>query len=183
MLAELVDERLELFPRLRRREVVVLEIADHAGQIGGEQIEGDVSFRSDFVGEFLSTSVARFARLARKFLDRVALCLHNLAQSARDVVEDTAEIIVLQCLATLATKILEHVAQALHLLAVRCLEAGLHHPAQRGIEIAVIEQIVGQVAEDVTGIHVESDLTAIPSGVTNTITLGHMGTVPALSSR
>jgi hypothetical protein len=56
----------------------------------------------------------------------------------------------------------------------------LHHASQSSVDIAVIQQIVSDFAEDVSGIEVEADLRAIPSRVLNPIGSAHRGTVPGI---
>ena len=62
-----------------------------------------------------------------------------------DVVVDAAEVAVLELLPPALAQPLEHLAHAHQLLAVAVLEALLEHPAQRGVEVAVVEQVVGHL--------------------------------------
>ena len=49
--------------------------------------------------------------------------------------------------------------------AVAVREAALHEALQGLVEVAVVEELVGQLAEDVVGVELEADLGAIPLGV------------------
>src|SRR5207248_7345386 len=42
-------------------------------------------------------------------------------------------------------------------------EAGLHEAAQGRVEVTVVQQVVGDLAQDVVGIEVEPDLRAVPT--------------------
>ena len=54
-------------------------------------------------------------------------------------------------------------ADALDPLTLLVLEAGLHHAAERGVEVAVVEEIVGDLTEDVVGAQLEADLRTVPA--------------------
>ena len=140
-------------------------------------------FGGGLLGELLTAGVAAVAGLLHGGLERVAFGVDDIAQPAGDVVVDTAEVVVLECLAALLAQLLEHLAHALQALAVLGLEALLHHASERGVDIAVVEQIVGDLAEDVGGIEVEADLRAIPAGVSDAVALSHVRTVPGILRR
>ena len=48
---------------------------------------------------------------------------------------------------------------------LRSLEALLHHPAQRRVEVAVVEQVVAHLVEQRLGVEVEAGLGAVPARV------------------
>ena len=62
-------------------------------------------------------------------------------------------------------QLLEHLAHALQALAVAVAEPALHHAAQRGVEVAVVQQVVGDLLQDAVGVELEADLRAVPAGV------------------
>ena len=95
-------------------------------------------------------------------LELVALLLDQLAQLLRDVVVDTAQVVAVQRLLAALTDLVEHLADALDALAVAVLEALLHHPPQRRVEVAVVEQVVGQLLHDVERIDLEAALAPVP---------------------
>ncbi len=68
-------------------------------------------------------------------------------------------------LATTAAEVVEHLAQPFELLAVAVLEPRLHHAAERRVQVAVVEQIVGDLLEDVVRVQFEAGLRAVPAGV------------------
>jgi hypothetical protein len=86
-----------------------------------------------------------------------------VAQLLGDVVVDAAEVELLQLVTALAPELLEHLPQAHELLAVAVLEPGLQHAAQGRVEVAVVEQVVGDLAEDVVGVELEAHLRAVPA--------------------
>src|SRR6185503_14650003 len=76
-----------------------------------------------------------------------------------------AEVVLLELVAPAPAQLLEHLAQAHELLAVAVLEAGLEHAAQGGVEVAVVQQVVGDLTEHVVGVELEADLRAVPARV------------------
>ena len=48
-------------------------------------------------------------------------------------------------------------------LAVAVLEALLQHPAQRRVQVAVVQEVVGHLVEQRVGVEVEADLRAVPA--------------------
>ena len=121
LLAQLVDELLELLPRLARRELVLLQLAHQAGQVGREEVELHLSFGHGFVGDLLAALVAGLGRLAREVVERLALHVDDVAQLLGDVVVDAAEVVLLEAVAPVAAQPLEHLPHALDLLAVAVL--------------------------------------------------------------
>lgn len=61
-----------------------------------------------------------------------------------------------------ARQLLEHLAETLDAFAVAIVEAVLQHAPKRSVEIAVVEQIVGQLLHDVGRIELEAPLRAVP---------------------
>ena len=60
---------------------------------------------------------------------------------------------------------LEHLPQTLDLVAVFVGEPRLHQSPQRGVEVAVVDEVVGDLAEHVLGRELEADLGAVPPRV------------------
>ena len=50
-------------------------------------------------------------------------------------------------------------------LAFAVAEPLLHHAAQRGVEVAVVQEIVGHLLQERVGVEVEADLRAVPTRV------------------
>ena len=84
------------------------------------------------------------------------------AQPLGDVLVGAAEIVAVEHLLAPLAQPLEHLAHAGDALAVAIGEAALQQPLQGLIEIAVIQQLVGQLGEDVVGVEIEADLRPIP---------------------
>ena len=82
-----------------------------------------------------------------------------------DVFVDAAEVVAVELLAPPLAQLLEHLAHALDVAALAVAEALLHHPPQRRVEVAVVEQVVGHLREQRVGVEVEPDLGAVPTRV------------------
>ena len=109
--------------------------------------------------------VADWPRLADLAVDLVALGLDDLAQLLGDLVVDAAEVEAVEPLLALAAQPLEQVADALDVLALPVLEPLLQQAAQRRVQVAVVEEVVGDLLEDRVGVEVEADLGAVPAAV------------------
>ena len=105
------------------------------------------------------------ARLVDAPVDAFALLVDDLVELARDVLVHAAEVVAVELLAPALAQLLEHLAHAADVAALAILEALLHHPAQRGVEIAVVEEVVGHLLEQRVGVEVEPDLGAVPARV------------------
>ena len=101
----------------------------------------------------------------REFLQRLTLGIGDLVELAGDVVVHAAEVELIEHLRAAFSQPLEHLAQAFEPVAFRIGEALLHEPAQRRIEIAVIQQIVGHLGEQAVRVEVEAGLGAVPGRV------------------
>ena len=123
--------------------------------------------RDDLLGELLAALVARLARPRRaSVVERGALLFDHLAQLLGDVVVDAAEVVAARASPRAAARSFSSISRMpCDALAVAVLEALLHHPAQRRVEVAVVEQVVGDLVHDVVGIELEADLGAVPRGV------------------
>ena len=101
----------------------------------------------------------------RCVVDGVALLVDDVVELAGDLVVDAAEVVLLETLLALLAQLLEQLAQPLQLLAVAVAHALLHHPAQRGVDVAVVQQVVGELVEQRVGVEVEALLRAVPPRV------------------
>jgi hypothetical protein len=81
----------------------------------------------------------------------------------RDVVVDAAEVAVLELLPTTLPELLEHFAEPHELLVVAVTEPLLHEPTERGVEVAVIQEVVAHLVEELLGVEVEAGLRAVPA--------------------
>src|SRR5581483_7092705 len=81
---------------------------------------------------------------------------------------DAAEVVLLEFVLAPPPQPLHQLAHTGQPLAVLVAEPGLHHPAQRGVEVAVVQQVVGDLGEDVVGVELEAGLCAVPAAVAET---------------
>jgi hypothetical protein len=98
----------------------------------------------------------------------VALLVDDVVQLVGDLLVHPAEVGAVEPVLTLLTQLLHQLAQALHALAVAIVHALLHHPPQRRVDVAVVEQVVGQLVEQRVGVEIEALLRAVPAGVRET---------------
>ena len=103
--------------------------------------------------------------LAHGVVDGVALLVDDVVELAGDLVVDAAEIEAVEALLTLPAQPFEQLAHALHALAVAVAQALVHHPPQRGVDVAVVQQLVGQLLEQGVAVEVEPLLRAVPPRV------------------
>ncbi len=165
LLFELLHQLIEALLGLLRLEVVRVEFADLAGQIVGHQVEAHVALVGSGLGVLGSTLVAGVLGVTSGIVDGVAFLVDDVVELSFDLVVDATEVGVLQALLTLGPELFEQLAQALHLLAVAVGEALLHHSSQGSVDIAVIQQFVGEFVERRVGVELETGLGAIPAGV------------------
>ena len=136
-----------------------------AGQVGRQQVELHALLGGDLLGDLPAALVAGGPGLALEVVDPLALGVDDVAQRLGDLVVDAAEVVALELLPPLAAQLLEQLPHALDPLAVAVPEARLQHPAQGGVQVAVVEQVVGDLGQDGVGVEVEADLGAVPAGV------------------
>ena len=155
LLAQLLGQLGELLAGLVALEVVVVEGLELAGQVGGQHVELEVLGGRGLGGEVGPALVAFGPGPGRgrvQLVQRPALGADHIAQGLGDVVVHAAEVVILQQLAATLPQPLEHVAQTLDPAARTVLEPVGHETAQRAGEIAVVEQVVGQLVEDRVGV-------------------------------
>ena len=116
-----------------------------------------------------AAGIARSLRLllgvAHRVLDGVALLVDDVVQLAGDLVVDAAEVEAVEAVLALAAQLLEQLADALQALAVAVPQALVHHPAQGGVDVTVVEQLVGQLLEQGVAVELEALLGAVPARV------------------
>ena len=98
-------------------------------------------------------------------LDGVALLVDDVVELAGDLVVDAAEVEAVEPLLALLAQLLQQLAHALHALAVAVAQALVHHPPERGVDVAVVEQFVGQLLQQGVAVELEALLRAIPPRV------------------
>ncbi len=134
-------------------------------EVGREHVELQVLVLHDLIGDLLPALIPGLARFLREVVESLALHVDDVAQLLCDVVVDAAEVVSLELVSAAAAQLLHQLAHALDPVAVAIAEAGLHQPPERGVEVAVVEQVVGDLAEDRVGIDVEAGLRPVPSGI------------------
>src|SRR5581483_12400604 len=110
----------------------------------------------------------RLTGLLLELVDALAFLVDDLAKLTGDVVVDAAEVVLLEFVLAPPPQPLHQLAHTGQPLAVLVAEPGLHHPAQRGVEVAVVQQVVGDLGEDVVGVELEAGLCAVPAAVAET---------------
>ena len=103
--------------------------------------------------------------LAHGVVDGVALLVDDVVELAGDLVVDAAEVEAVEPVLALLAQLLEQLADALEAVAVAVAQALVHHPAQRRVDVAVVEQLVGQLLEQGVAVELEALLRAVPPGV------------------
>src|SRR5829696_939231 len=104
-------------------------------------------------------------RFAAGVVDGVALFVHDVLELASDLVVDTPEVEPVEPLLALAAELLQQLAHALQAFAVAIPEALVHHPPQRGVDVTVVQQLVGELLEQGVAVELEALLRAVPAGV------------------
>ena len=126
----------------------------------------------EILDDLLAALVARLPRLVDAPVDAGALLLDDLVELLGDVVVDAAEVARLELLAPALAKPLEHVAQAHRARSpLRSRKPCCIMPAQRGVEVAVVEEVVGHLLEQRVGVEIEADLGAVPARVLESLGL------------
>ena len=95
----------------------------------------------------------------------MALLVDDVVELVGDLVVDAAEVAPVEPLLALLAQLVHQLAQALQALAVAVLHALLHHPPQGGVDVAVVEQVVGELVEQRVGVELEPRLRAVPPRV------------------
>ena len=114
------------------------------------------------LGELLAPLVAALLRLAGEVVERLALLVDDVAQLLGDVVVDAAEVVLLERVRRRRRSFSSMLPQALHPLAVAVAEAALHHAPQRGVQVAVVQQVVGDLVDSTLSAS-RSNPTCVPS--------------------
>ena len=164
LLAKLLHQVVKPLLGLRRGELIVLQLLDLAGQIRRQHVELELALSHGFVGDGRPALVAGFGRGAGQVVQCLALHVDHIAQLLGDVVVDPAEVVLLQPLLAPTAELLHHLPQALDPLAVH-VEPLLEEPPQGRVHVAVVEQVVVHLGEQVGGGELEPGLGSVPAGV------------------
>ena len=165
LLAEPLDQLVEPPLGLGRGEVVVLELAHHAREVRGQHLQLHVALVGGALRRLGPARVAAGAGVANLPVDLGPLGVDDLAQLLGDLVVDATEVEPVEPLLALAAQAVEQVADPLDHLALPVAEPRLQEPPERGVEVAVVQQVVGHLLEHGVGVEVEADLGAVPAAV------------------
>ena len=149
----------------RGHEVVGLQGLDLAGQVGRQQVELHAALGHGLAGDVLAAGVARLLGLAVEVVDRRPLGLDHLPQGLGDVVEHPAQLVVGQFLPPPLAEALHQLPQAGQPVAVRVAHPVLEEAAEGGVELTVVEEVVGELGQQAVGVELESLLGTVPPGV------------------
>ena len=100
-----------------------------------------------------------------ELLDAEPLLLQHVLELLGDLRVGAAEVALLQQLLAFHAQPVEQVAQPLDLLAVGGPPAAVEHPLERVVQVAVGQQVVGQLLQDRVGVVDRRLLGAVPPTV------------------
>src|SRR5207247_495495 len=100
---------------------------------------------------------------------------HDLVELLLDVVEDGGEVVAVELLAALLAELLEEIAEAFQALAERVAHAALEEVAEGVLEVAEVQEVIGEAGEDVVGVKGRDILSAVPFGVAEAVS--HAGAI------
>ena len=172
LLAQPVEQGLEAAGRLGRLEVVLLQLADLAGEIVGQEVEAHVALGGGLPSRLGAPLVAgaggQSLGLALGVVDGVALLVDDVVELAGDLVVHPTEVEAVEPLLAFAPQLVEQLADAGEALAVPVAQPLVHHPAQRRVDVPVVQQLVGELLEQCVAVELEPLLRAVPPGVGET---------------
>jgi hypothetical protein len=192
LLLQLIHQLLELLPRLRIHEVVLLQAANLAGGIVRQLVELLVAFLRDGVQQvtqpvligrsplpfsaiaaFLPVlgviSLGRLGGFIEPLLDSRALGIDHILESLADVIEHGTEVVALHLFLPGLPDTIHEIAQTGEALGVRSIHAFPEQTAQGIHEIAVAHELVGHRAHQVVGAEIVDLLGTIPAGVAGAV--------------
>ena len=152
-----------------RLEVVLLQLAHLAGEVVGQEVEAHVAVRRRFPRRLGPALVAGALGvrlgLAHGVVDGVALLVDDVVELAGDLVVDAAEVEAVEALLALLAQVSSSSRTPCEPLAVAVAQALVHHPPQGGVDVAVVEQLVGELLEQGVAVELEALLRAVPARV------------------
>ena len=143
----------------------MLQAADLAGQVVREQVELHPPLGGHLVGDLLAALVTGVAGVRLQPLDAEALLAQHVLELLGDLGVGAAEVTLLEQLLAFDPELVEQVAQSLDLFAVGGLPPPVEHALQRLVQVAVGQQVVGQLLEDGVGVVGRRLLGAVPPPV------------------
>ena len=98
-------------------------------------------------------------------VESLALEVHDLVEASGDVLPEARQLVALELLPAAAGDAVQQLAEPFELAPVRRPHAALQRPPEGGVQVAVVEQIVGDLAENALGVKLEPRLGAVPPAV------------------
>ena len=86
----------------------------------------------------------------------MALLVDDVVELAGDLVVHPTEVVTVEALLPLTPELLEQFPDPGQLLAVAVAHSLVHHPAQGGVDIAVVQELVRELVEERVGVEVET---------------------------
>ena len=171
LLAEPQHQLLELLPRFRIDELVVLEPADGSAQILRQRVQRGTPLRSDALDLLplaLGPRLAARGRLPRGVdapVDPLPLGVEDISEPLTEIPEDVTEVVPVEQPLALAAQPREEIPQARHLLPVARAEALPKEPLERAPRVSVGDQVISHRREEVVRVEIRERLGTIPAGV------------------
>ena len=146
-------------------ELVALQTPDLACQVRRKHVKFHVLHRRRVAGEFRTPFVTRRARLGNHVAQSPAFGFDHFVERFGDLIEDAAEVVLIEDLAAPLAQLVEHLADPFEVASIAVCHSTLHDPAQGAVDVAVIQQIVGQLVEEAVRVEFEGALCAVPRRV------------------
>lgn len=143
----------------------MLEPAHLPREVVGQQVELHPPLGRHLVGDLLTPLVARVAGSGLELLEAEALLGQDLLELLGDLAVGATEVTALELLLPLDPEPVEELAQALDLVAVGGLPAAVEHPLERLVEVAVGQEVIGELGQDGVGVVDQRLLGAVPAAV------------------
>ena len=145
---------------------MALQRSHLAGEVVGQQIESESAIvrppRRLVEAIAVAVTLGGTSVLDLGEIDGMALLVDDVGELTGDLVVDAAEVEALEPVAAGCTQALQQLAQPGDLFAVGRSQTVVHQPAQRGVDVTVLDQVVGDRGEDVVGVQLEATLRAVP---------------------
>jgi hypothetical protein len=165
LLAQTLDQLLEMLARLGRHELVLLQAAHRAGQVAREQVELHAPLGSHLVGDLPSALVPRGLGIGLQPFDAGTLLAQHLLELLGHLAVGATQVTPLELLLTFEPELVQEIAQSLHLLAVGGAPPAVEHPLERFVEVAVGQEVVGQLRQHRVGVVDQRVLGSVPTAV------------------
>ncbi len=141
---------------------MVLEPLDLARQVLGQQVERHPALGRHVGGHLGPALVAGVLGLLLQLVDGGALLVDHLVEGLGDPVHLGVGAALLQQLLAPLAHALDHLAHAHDPFAVAGPHPAAHEPAQRVVQVAARQQVVGELGQQVVGVEVAPLLGAVP---------------------